>query len=351
MKILYLYSELMGYQIPILEEYVNNYNAEVHVFHWDNKKLTPYMPPVIRNVFYYRRSEYSRFKILKFVRELKPDIIYISGWMDIGYLYVVRKIKKEGVPIIAGSDGVFNGSFKQRLATVIFPLIKNILFTKMWVAGSYQYEYAKRLGFENSEILFDCYSADIYSFNEAFEANVENKKEEYPHSFLYVGRFEEVKGIDLLIEAWNNICENNKNKDWDLCLIGSGTLNDDFVINTHVKVLDFMTPEELVQEIGKFGCFVLPSRYEPWALVIHEFACAGLPIVCSDVCGASSVFVLPGFNGFKFVSEEVKALEDKLLKIINTCDTELVLMSNNSNIIGQKISPQITAATFMSVLH
>jgi hypothetical protein len=32
-KILYLYSEIVGYNIPVFKEYVNNYNAEVHVVH------------------------------------------------------------------------------------------------------------------------------------------------------------------------------------------------------------------------------------------------------------------------------------------------------------------------------
>jgi len=38
------------------------------------------------------------------------------------------------------------------------------------------------------------------------------------------------------------------------------------------------------------GCFILPSRYEPWALVIHEAACAGLPIICTNVCGTVDHF-------------------------------------------------------------
>ena len=39
MKILYLYSEVVGYLIPIFEEYVSSYDAEVNVVHWDKEKV------------------------------------------------------------------------------------------------------------------------------------------------------------------------------------------------------------------------------------------------------------------------------------------------------------------------
>lgn len=42
-----------------------------------------------------------------------------------------------------------------------------------------------------------------------------------------------------------------------------------------------MPQEELAEELEKAGAFILPSVTEPWALVIHEAACAGLPILAS----------------------------------------------------------------------
>lgn len=67
-----------------------------------------------------------------------------------------------------------------------------------------------------------------------------------------------------------------------------------------VEIKDFMPQEELAEELEKAGAFILPSVTEPWALVIHEAACAGLPILASDCCGAVSCFVKDGENGFLF---------------------------------------------------
>lgn len=348
MKILYLYSELMGYQIPVLKEFVDHYKAEIHVIHWDHKKLTPYKPPLYPNIHYYNRSELSSKQLKDFVKGINPDIVYISGWMDKGYLYAVLPLRKKGIPVVSGFDDIWWKTTKQRVASILFPLVRNKLFSHAWVSGPYQYEYVKRLGFKNHEIIFNCYSADLDIFNSACARSAVIKNRNYPHRFLFVGRFEPVKGLDLLIQAWKNIRE--KRKDWELCVIGNGSLYQELVLHRDIKIMNFMQPEILVNEIEHAGCFILPSNFEPWALVLHEFAAAGLPIICSDVCGAAPLFVTPGYNGYIFRKRSVSSLEQKMLKIINATDDELLSMSANSHKAGQKITPEIAAASFMSVL-
>ena len=348
MKILYLYSELMGYQIPVLKEYVTKYGAEVHFFHWDHKKMTPYTPPEIDNIFYYKRSEFSTSQLKKFVIKCNPDIVYISGWMDKGYLSVVMPLRKNGVPVVAGIDDMWWKTNRQRLASILFPAFRKLFFSHAWVAGPYQYEFAKRLGFRNFEIRFNSLSADIEIFNSAFNKSIVKKKEKYPHRFIYVGRFEPVKGVDVLAKAWRNISD--QKKDWELYIIGNGSLYDYLTSFSDLITLDFMQPEILVNEVEKSGCFVLPSRKEQWSLVLHEFSAAGLPIICSDICGAIPVFVTEKYNGYTFKSNNVNDLEKKMLKIINSTDEELIKMSENSHLVGQKITPQISAASFLSIL-
>ena len=59
MKILFLYSEIGPYNIPVFQCLVRNHGAEVHVVCWDKHRLTPYVPPPIQGVMWYRRSELS----------------------------------------------------------------------------------------------------------------------------------------------------------------------------------------------------------------------------------------------------------------------------------------------------
>lgn len=338
----------MGYQIPILREYVQTFNAEVHVVHWDHKKLTPYKPPKLNNVNYYNRSTFTYKKLREFVFLLKPDIVFICGWMDKGYLAAVISLRKKGIPVVNGIDDIWFKTFRQRIASVFFPLIRNMFFSHAWVTGPYQYEYARKLGFRNNEIVYNCYSADLEIYNNAYNDSFEAKREKYPHRFLYAGRLELLKGIDLLTNAWNNI--KAEREDWELCIIGNGSLSNYIDSFPDIILLDFMQPERLVEEIAKAGCYILPSRFEPWALVLHEFSAAGLPIICSDICGAAPVFVISGYNGHLFTSESVKDLEQQMLRIIRSNDNELISMATNSHKAGQKITPEMSAASFMSIL-
>jgi len=350
MKILYLYTELMGYQIPIFREYVNTYDAEVHVMHKDKKKATPYVPPPIDGVKYYKRSDFSLKELKEFVIKINPDIIYISGWMDKGYVKAVRPLCKKGVPVVTGFDDIWFKTFRQRVASIVFPFIKPFYFSHAWVAGPYQYEYAKRLGFKNDEIIFNCLSADTSLFNSVYSESISDKKNKYPHKLLFVGRFEQVKGVDLLAQAWSNIKQRNESKDWELTLIGNGSLYESLAAFSDINIINFLQPEKLASEIKNYGCFILPSRFEPWALVLHEFAAAGFPIICTDVCGAVPVFVGNNFNGYTFKPNDVDSLEKQILKIINASDEELISLATKSHEMGQKITPQLSAASFISLI-
>jgi glycosyltransferase involved in cell wall biosynthesis len=341
----------MGYQMPILDEYVKVYGADVHVVHWNHNKLSHYSTPLIQGVRFYKRSEFSRVGLKDFVVKLNPDIIYISGWMDSGYLAAVLPMRLKGIPVVTAFDDIWFGTQKQRVASLLFPLIKSFLFSHAWVAGPYQYEYAKRLGFNNNNILFNCLSADTVIFNKAFIDSISIKAKSYPHKFLYVGRFEIEKGVDILANAWCNLKSKNECKDWGLTLIGNGSLCDSLSILPEIEVINFLNPEKLGEEIVKYGCLILPSRNEQWGVVLHEFTVAGFPIICSDICGAAPVFVVKGYNGKIFKSGSILDLEKKMLSIMNMSDDELKEMSLRSNQIGQTISPELVAASFMSIIR
>lgn len=345
MKILYLYAELMGYQIPVLEEYVHNYNAEVDVVHWDHKKLTPYILPTIPGINYYKRSEYNIEKLKQLIFKSTPNIVYVSGWMDKDYLTICKILKRNGVPIVAGSDTQWKGTLKQILGILYFRLKIKKTFTYIWVAGPYQYEYARILGFKKNDIVFNCLTADLKLFNKEVKKNKQTKNN---RKFLFLGRLEEIKGIDILLEAWANI---DTKKGWSLTFIGSGNYKSMLENRSDVKVIDFKQPQELVIEVQKYDCLILPSIKEPWALVIQEMMAAGLPVIASNICGAAPVFIIPDYNGKIFKNQCVESLTNAITQIINMSDDKLYILSENAKKRSQIITPEIVAASFISMIN
>ncbi len=319
-KILFLYAEIMSYTIALIKQYVNSHNAEVHVVHWDTQKKTPYIAPTIDRVIYYGKSEFTLKTLSDFALQLQPDFVVTSGWMDKMYINVCIKLRKENIPVIAASDTQFYNNVRQNIGKYYFKLFYKKAFSHIWVAGAY-------------EILFNFLSADLEIFNPIYSKTIESKKVNYPHQFLYVGRFAHEKGLDLLINAFNNL---ETKKDWKLCLVGNGPLKSNLPNQKDIEIHDFVQPEKLEEFIAQSGCFVLPSKMEPWALVLHEFSAAGMPIT--------------GYNGYIFESGNQKDLQHWMQKIINSSDENLILMSQKSHKIGQRLDPESNAANSLSVL-
>lgn len=345
--IVYLYAEVMSYNVAIFKEYCLHHNAEVHVIGWDTQKKTPYIPPQIEGVTYYGKSSFTATSILDFIINLKPSLVVTSGWMDPFYITTCKKLRFLNIPIVAVSDTQYYGNLRQKLGLLYFKLFYKKAFTHLWVAGPYQYEYAKRLGYKNEEIIFNFLSADLGLFNSIYEATLPKKTEKYPHKFLFAGRFAPEKGLDVLITAWQQISDK---KDWQLCLVGNGPLKESLNGSDNIEILDFMQPEHFESLIQNCGCLVLPSKKEPWALVLHEFSAAGLPIIASDACGANPYFLISNYNGYSFKNLESKDLAEKMQKIIHLSDENLIEMAKRSHVLGQRITPEIVATNSLSIL-
>jgi len=348
MTILYLYSELVGYQVSIFKEYVSAYNAQVHVVSWDKKKIKPYSPPPVDGVSYYKRSEFKKETLLQFVLELKPDIIYVVGWMDDAYLYVTRRMKKQRIPVVIGFDDMWIGSLRQRIGALIFPYYYKKYFTHAWVAGAYQFEFAKKVGFKNNEIIFDLLSADTSVFK--YDARLMNDDQPVPKAFLYTGNFRHVKGFDILIKAFD-IYRNKLQGEWKLICVGNGEFESLARNMNGVEVYPFLSSDELVKISTQAGVFVLPSRKDQWGVVIHEFCCLGMPILLSESVGARSAFFINGYNGLMFFNDSAEELADKMLEFANMNTEDLRKMSSNSIFLSKKISIASSAANFMSLIR
>ena len=349
MKILYLYTEVMGYTIATINKLKQN-GAEVHVVHWDHKKLTPYKINTSDKLYLYPKSKENKNSLVKLINELNPDVTVVAGWVDKDYLYVASILKKRGKTVVCGLDGQWCGTIKQYFGSVLGAInYFKKYFSHAWVAGIYQFEYALKLGFKKEEIIFDFYSADTSNFSNEYRKNFNFKKKNYPHRFLYVGRFEKIKGLELLLKAWNRLSDSKQ--DWELHLIGNGSLKKQLTYSDNIVVKDFMQPDKLINEIKDAGCFVLPSIYEPWGVVIHEFAAAGLPLVVSNKVGATKSFLINNFNGLYFISQNYKSLESKMLQIIEMSDEKLLKFSKNSNELSNRISPTTSANNLLSLIY
>lgn len=141
--------------------------------------------------------------------------------------------------------------------------------------------------------------------------------------FGFVGRLSQQKAPERLIEAFRRIAADLPHA--ELAMIGFG--QQEAEVRKQIAATGFADRIHLTAEIAgpdamqAFDTLVMPSRYEAMSYVMLEAAASGLPMVLSDVGGASIV-LQSGRNGFMVGnSDDTSELADAM-KMIATPDCQ-----------------------------
>src|SRR5216684_4276884 len=87
-------------------------------------------------------------------------------------------------------------------------------------------------------------------------------------------------------------------------------------INSRVRFLGFVNQSQLPAVYTSADVMVLPSEYEPFAVVVNEALLCGCPVIASDLVGAAQDLVLEGETGFVYPCQQVAALAQLLTEAL-----------------------------------
>ncbi|HUG10447.1 MAG TPA: glycosyltransferase family 4 protein [Opitutaceae bacterium] len=182
--------------------------------------------------------------------------------------------------------------------------------------GTSGVRYFERLGFERGCIIPFGY---FVAAKGGLEAPSDARGAPPQFRIAFAGQLIRRKGLDILFDALGRV----RDLGWSLDLIGSGPLMDSLKrLATEIGITDRIAwqgpvaPEHIHGRIAGADLFVLPSRWDGWGVVVNESLAAGVPVVCSDRCGASCVLKSPGI-GEIFPAGDVDALGSILRRRIS----------------------------------
>ena len=130
----------------------------------------------------------------------------------------------------------------------------------------------------------------------------------------FIGRLEKEKGVDILIQAVSEMPD-------PLCLhiAGDGSEKEELIekaksLGVKANFIGWVSGEGKQQFFSNIDVLAVPSRHEPFGLVILEGWAAGIPVVASRTKGAQEL-IKDERNGLLFELEDASSLRDALFHV------------------------------------
>jgi glycosyltransferase involved in cell wall biosynthesis len=337
MKITILWSSLAGYSVAFFKELALK-GCSIQLIYQPTESKTPYDAFDLSFCeVALEDSEQVKSNLDSIIDDFHPSCILMSSWAFPHFMRLTKKVRKKGIYVISTIDHQWYGTFKQHIGVISSRIFLKPSIDNFLVAGDRQAHFACKLGYK--DVLYGLYAADI----NIFTCDVPIWKRSA--NFLFVGRLVAVKGIEELAGAYHAYRGQVK-KPWGLKVAGTGPLAELLRGMPGVDLLGFVQPHHLTELMYESRCLLLPSRWEPWGVVIHEAAAAGLPIIATYPCGATTMFVRDGENGY-VVPPQQRHLTKAMVRISATPEAVLNHMSTTSATLAKLWSPDKLAKYFI----
>jgi glycosyltransferase involved in cell wall biosynthesis len=136
-------------------------------------------------------------------------------------------------------------------------------------------------------------------------------------TLLYAGRIDiDHKGLDILVEAFARLSKNHPDlqlvltgPDWNNSIQKLEKLSTKLGVRVHFT--GFLKRSDYIETLKSADIFILPSRFEPFGIVLLEAMAAGVPIVAANT-GAIPELLEKGRLGLLFKSGNVDSLTKQI---------------------------------------
>ena len=274
---------------------------------------------------------YSK-QVAEVVRSMPEAIVYSQGlsvWSEIGSF---------GNRVIVNPHGLepYQGlTFSDRMKGIPFRLIFNHLFRKaarvVSLGGRLTGILESRTGRGKVAVLPNAVNVPP-PFSRTY-----NKT---PLKFLFVGRFAFNKGINVLIEAAEQLNNEGFANEFEFHLVGKGPLWDHYSQQKklpNLKYLGFADDDALNRLYAECDVFVLPTLFEGMPTVVLEAMGHGMPIIVTDV--GATLEMVGADNGFIIEKNDVASLVSAIRSYHQMDEAKRKELSENSY---KKVSASFT---------
>jgi len=217
-------------------------------------------------------------KIVKLIKDFRPDVLYVPFgllWARFIYTMIPSNVKiVSTIHDVTSHDGFNFGEEISKLLT-----LGSNRYVDGWVI----------LNKKDKTIVEGKYRKPVTviphaSFGYYFKENNENAKQRLNQRIGFFGRIEPYKGLDLLVEAF----EQSKTPNLELLIAGSGSipseLQERIKCNKRIELINrYIKDEEFQPLLGKVDFVVLPYKRASQSGVIPMCFACGKTVIATNV--------------------------------------------------------------------
>jgi glycosyltransferase involved in cell wall biosynthesis len=310
-----------------------------HTFKWDVALTDGYAWEILPRLFLGAsrplRPWWPVGNLRRRLREGRFDAVWVHGWGHVALCQAVREAAALGLPVLLRGESLPNFQQSRTLRQKFLDAFRRRLFERVagfLCVGARNHDFYTQFGVEKDRLFSMPYAVDN-AFFQAACAKVRPQRESLRSSLgllrgrpviLFAAKFTTVKAPEELLSAFARVYGGfAANSAPYLLFVGDGPLRGALEegarpLGDAVRFLGFRNQSELPALYDLCDVFALPSRFEPWGLVVNEAMNAGRPVIVSDRVGAAADLVEDGVNGFVYPSGDVDALASGLRQMLES---------------------------------
>jgi len=169
------------------------------------------------------------------------------------------------------------------------------------------------------------------------------------HLLLYVGKVEKRRNVDFLIHLLATL---NQSRALHMIIVGNGpelqqckALSIARGVENHITFIERLSQAELASLFAQSFCFLLPSNYEIYGMVILEAMFHGIPVISTNSAGAQDI-ISDGVDGYIIDGLDPAAWAYRIDKMLEAPDTTKIMGLAATNKIQSRFTWDVAGRCF-----
>jgi glycosyltransferase involved in cell wall biosynthesis len=261
------------------------------------------------------------------------DALWVHGYASVNALHAIFAANALGIPVLLRAES-WLADRPRSLSTLItkqlfLRLLRPAIAATLPIGSRNRDYWTHYFGLDMPQFLMPYAVDNAYFAQRTVAADPDNLRSELQLTpgrpvILFASKLQTRKHADHLLEAYARLYASAPNPLPYLLIVGDGEERGRLEGRARELALEgvrfpgFRNQSELPAFFALADVFVLPSRHEPWGLIVNEAMAAGCPVIVSNEVGAHADLVTNGVEGFVFPVGDIDALTSALARVLSS---------------------------------